>query len=107
MNGDAETIDEIWREHRPHVLGVAYRMLGDIGDAEDVVQEAFTRLMRADRGEIRDVRGWMITVVGRLCLDHLGTARVRYESQAPYEGFEYTQLDGQSDPADRVTLRAS
>src|SRR5262249_20271737 len=78
-------IDEIWREHRPYLLSVAFRMLGNIADAEDVVQDAFARMLRFDRSQINDVRGWLVVVVSRLCLDHLGTARVRRESQQPHE----------------------
>jgi RNA polymerase sigma-70 factor (ECF subfamily) len=98
-----DPFDDLWREHRAHVLNVAFRMLGNIGDAEDVVQEAFVRLARTDLDEINDVRGWLVVVVGRLCLDHLGTARVRRERQyapdsAPFIG------TGAGDPADRITL---
>jgi RNA polymerase sigma-70 factor (ECF subfamily) len=50
-------------------------MLGDRGDAEDVVQEAFTRLLRTDVDELDDVRAWLVTVVSRLCLDQLRSAR--------------------------------
>ena len=64
-----------WREHRRYVLDIALRMLGDLGDAEDVVQEAYTRLLRTDIAEIDDVRGWLVTVVSRLCLDQLRSAR--------------------------------
>jgi RNA polymerase sigma-70 factor (ECF subfamily) len=104
VDESASTINEIWREHRPFVLSVAYRMLGNIGDAEDVVQEAFTRFLRADVAEINDVRGWLIVVVSRLCLDYLGTARVRRESQTPNESHLFERLDAVADPADRVTL---
>ena len=64
-----------WREHRRYVLDIALRMLGDLGDAEDVVQEAYARLHRNDIDEIDDVRGWLVTVVSRLCLDQLRSAR--------------------------------
>jgi RNA polymerase sigma-70 factor (ECF subfamily) len=98
-----DPFDDLWREHRAHVLNVAFRMLGNIGDAEDVVQEAFARLSRADLDEINDVRGWLIVVVGRLCLDHLGTARVRRERQYSPDSVPFT-LAGGGDPAHRVTL---
>jgi RNA polymerase sigma-70 factor (ECF subfamily) len=98
-----DPFDDLWREHRAHVLNVAFRMLGNIGDAEDVVQEAFTRLARTDLDAITDVRGWLIVVVGRLCLDHLGTARVRRERQHAPESRAFTQSGG-GDPADRITL---
>ena len=59
-------------EHRSHLIGVAYRLTSSIADAEDAVQEAWLRLAGlspAGRAEIRDLRGWLTTVVGRLCLD--------------------------------------
>ncbi|HET9730620.1 MAG TPA: sigma-70 family RNA polymerase sigma factor [Acidimicrobiia bacterium] len=99
-----DQFDELWRGHRAHVLNVAYRMLGNIGDAEDVVQEAFARLSRADLDSIRDVRGWLVVVVGRLCLDHLGTARVRRERQHAPDSRAFASGTGAVDPADRITL---
>lgn len=50
------------REHR-HLVDVAFRMLGDLGRAEDMVQEAFVRLARNDLDSIRDVRGWLVVVI--------------------------------------------
>jgi RNA polymerase sigma-70 factor (ECF subfamily) len=55
-------------------------MLGSVSDAEDVVQEAFTRLLRTDLAQIDDVRGWLVVVVSRICLDQLRSARVRREA---------------------------
>ena len=66
-----------WRDHRHRVFGVAYRMLGGVSDAEDAVQEAFGRLARANIDEIDDVRGWLITVTTRLCIDELRRSRAR------------------------------
>jgi len=65
---------------RPHLTRVAYGILGSLGEAEDVVQEAWLRLQRADAAEIEDMRAWLTTVVGRLALDALGTARRRRET---------------------------
>jgi RNA polymerase sigma-70 factor (ECF subfamily) len=65
---------------RPQLTRVAYGMLGSLAEAEDVVQEAWLRLGRADRTAIDDLRAWLTTVVGRLALDALGSARRRRES---------------------------
>jgi len=65
---------------RPHMTRVAYGILGSLSEAEDVVQEAWLRLQRIDVDEIEDLRGWLTTVVGRLALDALGTARRRRET---------------------------
>ncbi|CRK55576.1 putative RNA polymerase sigma factor [Alloactinosynnema sp. L-07] len=69
-------------EHRTHLLGVAYRLTSTLSDAEDAIQEAWLRLSALDdraRADIRDLRGWLTTVVGRLCLDRLRSAAVRRE----------------------------
>src|SRR2546421_7823796 len=72
--GIDDRLAAVWREHHRLLLDVAYRMLGSLTDAEDVVQEAFARLMRADLDGIDDVRGWLGVVVTRLCLDQLRSA---------------------------------
>lgn len=64
---------------RAHLLGVAYRLTSTLADAEDAVQEAWLRLSTVDRTGIRDLRGWLTTVVGRICLDRLRSAAVRRE----------------------------
>ena len=79
MDQHDEQIIQAWNEHRPYLIDLAFRMLGDIGAAEDVVQDAFTRLLRARPGEIEDERGWLIVVTSRLCLDQIRSARVRRE----------------------------
>jgi RNA polymerase sigma-70 factor (ECF subfamily) len=65
---------------RPHLTRVAYGILGSLSEAEDVVQEAWLRLGRADAAEIEDMHAWLTTVVGRLALDALGSARRRREN---------------------------
>ncbi|MFC0434429.1 sigma-70 family RNA polymerase sigma factor [Kutzneria buriramensis] len=64
--------------HRTHLLGVAYRITGRFGEAEDAVQEAWLRLAAHPEG-IRDLRAWLTTVVGRICLDQLKSAAARHE----------------------------
>jgi RNA polymerase sigma-70 factor (ECF subfamily) len=73
---------ERFTEHRTHLLGVAYRLTSTLTDAEDAVQDAWLRLSGLDeqtRHGIRDLRGWLTTVVGRLCLDRLKSAPARRE----------------------------
>jgi RNA polymerase sigma-70 factor (ECF subfamily) len=65
---------------RPQLTRVAYGILGSLAEAEDVVQEGWLRLGRTDPAEIEDLRAWLTTVVGRLALDALGSARRRRES---------------------------
>jgi RNA polymerase sigma-70 factor (ECF subfamily) len=94
-------IGDAW-QHRSYLLDIAFRMLGNIADAEDAVQEAFSRLVRTDIHQIDDVRGWLIVVVGRLCLDRLRSAPARREvltASGDLEG-----RNSVTDPADRITL---
>ena len=69
-------------EHRPYLLGVGYRLTGSRADAEDAVQESWLRLAGltdAARTGITDLRAWLTTVVGRICLDRLRSATARRE----------------------------
>lgn len=68
-----------FEDHRRLLTGVAYRMLGSVSDAEDMVQEAWLRWTRADVAAVTTPRSWLITVVSRLCLDRLKSARVQRE----------------------------
>src|SRR5260370_31401572 len=93
-----------WRSPRPYLVNLAYQMLGDVGDAEDVAQETFLRLSRAlesDVNDIDDVRGWLTVVASRLCLDQVRSARARYERPGEIDQQPASPL---LDPADRVTL---
>lgn len=105
MSNTVEDVAEAWRLHRPYLVNLAYQMLGDVGDAEDVAQEAFLRLSRADVGTIDDVRAWLTVVAGRLCLDQARSARSRYERPDDI-GQEAVAVNqpARLDPADRVTL---
>jgi len=95
-------VDAAWRDHRPYLVNLAYQMLGDVGGAEDVAQEAFLRLARTDATQIDDVRAWLTVVAGRLCLDQIRSARVRYER--PDEPGVLDAPSPDLEPADRVTL---
>ena len=65
---------------RPKLTRIAYRMLGSVADAEDMVQEAFLRWLDADREAVREPAAYLRRVVTRLCLDHLKSARHRRET---------------------------
>jgi len=65
--------------NRSLLTGVAYRMLGSVSDAEDMVQEAWLRWTRSDPAAVETPRSWLVTVVSRLCLDRLKSARVQRE----------------------------
>lgn len=74
-----------FESERDHLMAVAYRMLGSRGEAEDAVQETWLRYAGAlaepaARAEVRDLRAWLTTTTGRICLDVLRSARVRREA---------------------------
>ncbi len=102
----SDQVTDAWLRHRPYLVNLAYQMLGDVGDAEDVAQEAFLRLARADIDGIDDVRGWLTVVASRLCLDQVRSARARYEQvEDPAFGDQAAKpASTPPNPADRVTL---
>ncbi|BBL79719.1 DNA-directed RNA polymerase sigma-70 factor [Rubrobacter xylanophilus] len=71
--------DEVFEEHRPLLFSIAYRMLGSVMDAEDVVQEAFVRWRKVEDGEVRSPKSYLSSIVTRLCIDQLRSARARRE----------------------------
>ena len=99
-----DQLTEAWRHHRPYLVNLAYQMLGDVGDAEDVAQEAFLRLSRADLDAIDDVRAWLTVVASRLCLDQVRSARARHERPGTGDLEDREPVSRRPDPADRVTL---
>jgi RNA polymerase sigma factor (sigma-70 family) len=95
---------EQFEQSRSHLRAVAYRMLGSSADAEDAVQEAWIRFARSDPGAVENLRGWLVTVVSRVCLDMLRTRRARREEllDAPS-----VTLEDPSDPEEEVLLADS
>ena len=73
LSGHDAQVQAAWTAHRPYLLAVAAGMLKRRDDAEDVVQDAFARLT-ASPDAIEDVRGWLVVVTRRLCLDRLDKA---------------------------------
>ena len=68
-----------FEEHRGHLRAVAFRMLGSTGEADDAVQEAWMRFARTDTADVENLRGWLTTVVSRICLNLLRSRRTRRE----------------------------
>lgn len=75
-----DRLDALYRDLRPYSFAIAYRMLGSVGEAEDVVQEAFVRLSRADPDDIDSPKAYLATVTTRLAIDALRSAGRRRES---------------------------
>jgi RNA polymerase sigma-70 factor (ECF subfamily) len=99
---------EEFERHRRHLRAVAYRMLGSLSDADDVVQEAWLRLNRSDADSVENMRGWLTTVVARLCLDVLRARQARRED---YVGEWLTEplvaLESRDDPEQEALLADS
>lgn len=76
----ADTVTDVFEEHRPVLMGVAYRMLGRVADAEDVVQDAWLRWAGADRTDVREPRGYLVRVTTRLAIDRLRQVKSRGET---------------------------
>ena len=70
---------DVFESHRKFLLGVAYRMLGSIADAEDIVQTAYVRWTTAETTEVTDPRAYLARVVSRLCLDRMKSAAMKRE----------------------------
>jgi len=70
---------DLFQANRPRLFGVAYRMLGSASDAEDVVQDAWLRYATAQPTDLRSPTAYLTTVVTRLCLDRLKSARAARE----------------------------
>lgn len=104
MTASADPAD--FEEHRHHLFGVAYRMVGRVTEAEDVVQEAWLRWNAADRTTIERPRAWLTTVVSRLAIDRLRSAQVRREAYVgPWLPEPLVAVD--DDPADHAELAES
>jgi len=79
VTSNQDWLAEKFEENRPRLKGVAYRMLGSAGEADDAVQEAWLRLSRSDADSIENFAGWLTTVVARVCLDMLRSRNSRRE----------------------------
>ena len=77
---DQDWLAERFEADRSHLRGVAFRMLGSLTEADDAVQEAWIRLSRTDASEVDNLRAWLTTVVGRVCLNMLRSRKTRREA---------------------------
>lgn len=83
---DENRLDAAFHEARPHLRAVAFRLLGSVADADDVVQDAWLRASQKDLTAIENLTGWLTTVVSRLCLDKLEARRRQGAEPWPEEG---------------------
>ena len=103
---EQELLAEQFELNRPHLRAVAYRMLGSTGEAEDAVQESWFRLSRTDSGELENLRAWLTTVVGRICLDTLRARQARPEDSVDTVPEPLVRLAAE-DPAQEAELADS
>jgi RNA polymerase sigma-70 factor (ECF subfamily) len=76
---DRDSLAEQFEAHRGHLRSVAYRMLGSVTEADDAIQESWLRLSRSDPSGIENLRGWLTTVIGRVCIGMLRSRAGRRE----------------------------
>ena len=81
----SDWLAERFEEHRTHLRGVAYRMLGSLAEADDAVQETWQRVSRSDTSDVENLGGWLTTITSRVCLNVLRSRRTRREE--PLEAY--------------------
>lgn len=94
-------------EYRSLLFSVAYRMLGSVADAEDMLQETFIRWQQAPEQEIRSPRAFLITIISRLCISHLQSARARREEYVGQWLPEPIVTAAGSDPLENIRMDES
>jgi RNA polymerase sigma-70 factor (ECF subfamily) len=92
---EREVLAARFEESRAHLRAVAYRMLGSLSGADDAVQEAWLRLSRSDTSAVENLRGWLTTVVARVCLDMLRSHEARREE--PLDAYVPDPIVGRAD----------
>jgi len=99
-----DTQVESFSQHRPLLFGIAWRMLGNATDAEDILQEAFLRWQRSVESDVRSPKAFLVTIVTRLCLNHLDLARVKKEQLFGTNASLECLRSGEENPADDADL---
>jgi RNA polymerase sigma-70 factor (ECF subfamily) len=107
--GEREWLTQQFEQHRPHLRSVAYQMLGSVSESDDALQEAWLRIRDQDPGTIENMRAWLTTVVGRVCLNMLRSRRARREELSvhvpdPVVSLEDDGLEHEALLADSVGL---
>jgi RNA polymerase sigma factor (sigma-70 family) len=103
-----EWLAQQFEAERPHLRAVAYRMLGSLPEADDAVQETWLHLSRSDTNDIKNLGGWLTTVIARICLDMLRSYKARREESLEASVSEpVTNGEGGVDPEQEVLLADS
>lgn len=106
MMGDM-TDAELFEEHRGLLFSIAYRMVGSVAEAEDIVQDAFLRWSSGDRSDVDSPRAFLSSIVTRLALDHLGSARHQREAYVGPWLPEPLLIDDSGDAAQHLEMADS
>ena len=105
---EREWLVEHFQEHRPHLRAVAYRMLGSLAEADEAVQDSWLRVSRAGAEGIENFRGWLTTIVARVCLNALQARKARPEdSSGVHLPDPIVGRSGELDPEHEVLLADS
>jgi len=108
VTAEAEKLAAEFETYRPYLHAIAFRVLGSHADADDAVQEAWLRLARAGGGGIADLRGWLTTVTGRICLDLLRRRGTRGEEPLELSiGMLALDADSRTSPEEEALLADS
>jgi RNA polymerase sigma-70 factor (ECF subfamily) len=103
-----DQLTQPFEENRNHLRGVAYRMLGSLTEADDAVQEAWIKLSRSDTSGVENLKGWLTTVVARVCLDMLRARKARREESLDASALEPAAArTSQPDPEQEAVLADS
>src|SRR5713101_3389755 len=94
-------------QYRGLLFSIAYRMLGSVADAEDMLQDTFIPWQQSAEGEIRSPRAFLVTIVSRLCINHLQSARVEHEEYVGQWLPEPVVTDPGSDPFGMIKVDES
>jgi len=103
---ERERLTVRFEEHKPRLRAVAYRMLGSLAEADDVLQEAWLRICDWDTGGVEDLQAWLTTVVGRLCLNVLRSRRMRLQELSEFRVPDPVVSFQESDGPERDVLLA-
>jgi RNA polymerase sigma-70 factor, ECF subfamily len=98
---------DLFDQHRPMLFGIAYRMLGSVQDAEDMVQECYLRWQQADITHVESPRAFLATIMTRLCIDQARAARTRRETYIGSWLPEPLEVDMRADPDNAAILAES
>jgi RNA polymerase sigma-70 factor (ECF subfamily) len=104
---EREWLTERFEQHRPHLRGVAYRMLGSVTEADDALQEAWLRIRDQDPQSVENMQAWLTTVVGRVCLNMLRSRRTRREELSTHVPDPVVALDAGVDPEQEALVADS